>query len=148
MYTLAYFLSRAPSGLYRLVGDRPPRNMRTLCRLSGVELLHVSAAQAHDKRRFLGAAARAMHLPAWFGMNWDAFADCLTDFAWKPGSTHVLLLSDVDGFAKRSPADFANALAVLADAASFWAQRGVRFLILIQSRKLPKTLRLSTVCAR
>jgi len=39
-------------------------------------------------------------------------------------------------------------LAVLEDAAAIWTQRGVRFLILIESTKLPQSLRLSTIRAR
>jgi hypothetical protein len=148
MYIIACFLSHAPAGLYRLVADHGLGSVRTLCRLKHVELLHVSGEQAHDKRRFLAASARALRLPRWFGMNWDALADCLTEFDWRPGSTHVLLLSGLDGFAKHSPPDFAMALAILEDAASFWTQRGVRFLVLLESRRLPRSLRLSTVRVR
>jgi len=148
MYTFAYFLAHATPGLYRLVAARAPGNVRTLCRLKHIELLHISGEAVRDKRRFLAVAARTLRFPPWFGMNWDALADCLTEFGWQPGSTHVLLLSGMDGFARRSPRDFATVLAVLEDAAAFWTQRGVRFLILIESTNLPQSLRLSTIRAR
>src|SRR5829696_3592341 len=102
MHNFAFFLAHAPSGLYRLIAAATPGNVRTLCRLKNSELLHISAEQVRDRRRFLIVAARTLRLPPWFGMNWDALADCLTDFPWQPGSTHVLLLSSMDGFAQRS----------------------------------------------
>jgi len=148
MYTFAGLLSHAPSGLYRFGGEHTPGYAEALCRLKHVELLHVSGAQARGKQRLLVAVARAMHLPVWFGMNWDALADCLTEFAWQPGSTHVLLLSSLDEFARHSPPDFAMLLAILEDAASFWTQHGVRFLVLIESENPPRSLRLPIICAR
>jgi hypothetical protein len=148
MSTFAWFLSNAPSGLYGFVDDRIPADAKMLCRLKRVELLRVTARRARDKQRFLAVVARALRLPRWFGMNWDALADCLTQFAWQPGSTHLLLLSSLGGFAKQSPPDFAMALAVLEDAASFWEQRGVRFLILIESPSLTHSLRLPRVATR
>jgi RNAse (barnase) inhibitor barstar len=36
---------------------------------------------ANDKQSFLTAAARCLEFPDYFGHNWDAFADCLGDFA-------------------------------------------------------------------
>jgi hypothetical protein len=29
--------------------------------------------------------------PAWFGHNWDALADCLTDLSWLPAAGYVLI---------------------------------------------------------
>ena len=145
MYSLARFLASAPAGLYRWIGAAACAEITGLCRLKHIELFHVRGEHLRDKRRFLAAVARAMHLPRWFGLNWDALADCLTDFDWQPGSVHVLLCSKLDAFAQRSPVDFGTALAVLEDAAHFWAERDVHFLVLVECDRLPRFVHLLAV---
>ena len=148
MYTFPALLSRAPSGLYRLAEGHTSSAVRALCRLKRVELRVVSAEQARSKERFLAAVAHALSLPRWFGMNWDALTDCLTDFAWEPDNTHVLLLSHIGAFARSSPVEFGMALAVLEDATAFWAQQGVRFLVLLESKHLPRSVHLPSAGGR
>ena len=68
------------------------------------------------------AMARALDFPDWFGANWDALEDCLSDLAWRKGEGRVLLL-------RSYPAG--DALGVLTDvlraAAEYWAGRGKPF---------------------
>ncbi len=130
MYTLPEFLSRAPGGLYRLSPSGVHLEPKALSRIKRVQLMHLRKP-IFDKKGFLHELARSMHLPRWFGMNWDAAYDCLTDFEWEPGSAHLLLLSGIGHFARRSPRDFETALSVLADASSFWAQHDIRLLVLL-----------------
>ena len=146
MYTFERLLTGAPPGLYRLLKHGASTRISKLCRLKDAELFRISGERVRTKRRFLAVIARAMRLPRWFGMNWDALADSLTDFAWETGTTHVLLLSALDGFASQAPLDFGTALGVLDDAVSFWAERDVRFLVLIETQRLPQAA-LPTVIA-
>jgi RNAse (barnase) inhibitor barstar len=39
--------------------------------------------------------AAALQFPSYFGDNWDAFEECLTDREWLPGRLHVVLLTEV-----------------------------------------------------
>jgi hypothetical protein len=131
MYSFAQLLSNAPSGLYQLTGDWRSRSIDRLCRLKGVRPLRIDGSGVHNKGRFLAVAARAMGFPDWFGANWDAFADCLTDLAWAPAGAYVVLLGDMQRFATHSPRDFHTALTVLEEAAQFWSERGVPFHVLV-----------------
>ncbi|MFR9792276.1 barstar family protein [Streptomyces sp. MB22_4] len=47
-----------------------------------------------DKAGLMDAVARALGLPGWFGRNWDALLDSLTDLSvWPPAARgHGLLL--------------------------------------------------------
>src|SRR3546814_14087150 len=43
----------------------------------------------------LARFARALHFPDWFGGNWDALQDSLSDLSWLPAEGYLLLLEDV-----------------------------------------------------
>lgn len=43
---------------------------------------------------FFDAVARALHLPDYFGHNWDALDEVLDDLSWLPGDEHLLVLRD------------------------------------------------------
>jgi hypothetical protein len=66
--------------------------------------------------------ARALDFPDWFGRNWDAMEDCLTDLSWREADGHVLLL---EGEPEAMLAD------VLAAAAEFWAGQGKPFFAVV-----------------
>src|SRR5262245_61564665 len=38
--------------------------------------------------------AAALQFPGYFGENWDAFMECLTDLEWLPGDAYVLFITN------------------------------------------------------
>ena len=48
----------------------------------GLAVWRVDIGHVHDKKGFTALVAKAMNFPEWFGGNWDAFEDCLTDLSW------------------------------------------------------------------
>jgi hypothetical protein len=148
MYSFAQLLSNAPSGLYQLTGDWRSRCIDHLCRLKGVRLFRMDGSSVHNKRRFLLVAARTTGFPDWFGGNWDAFADCMRDLAWAPAGAYVVILGDMQRFARHAPRDFHTALRVLEDAAQFWSERGVPFHVLVAAGAGPAGSVLPVVRAR
>ncbi len=69
----------------------------------------------------IGAVARALRFPDWFGGNWDALEDCLGDLE---GESHVLLFVH----AERLAADERGILLdVLRSSAEYWASRDKPF---------------------
>ena len=62
------------------------------------DLKEVLAARAHDlavvklgdgKDAILAALSRSLGFPDWFGGNWDALEDCLTDLSWRPAGPRI-----------------------------------------------------------
>lgn len=92
----------------------------------------VDLGAVETKERFLAALAEALSFPAWFGQNWDALEDCLTDMSWSNAEGYVLILRHADGLHGRSEGDFLTALRVLADVSTAWAQEGVSFWTFIE----------------
>src|SRR6185369_3767641 len=84
----------------------------------------VSLAGVRDKSELLARIASALRFPDWFGANWDALEDCLTDLSWLKADGHVLLIEDVSGL----PADDFGVLRdVLSSSAQYWTDRGNPF---------------------
>jgi hypothetical protein len=81
----------------------------------------VRLTTARDKNAFLAGVAGALHFPAHFGRNWDAFYDCLLDI--DPGEGGMLIvLRDASAFARAEPDEFAAAVDTLTDAADYWRE--------------------------
>ncbi|HET6432504.1 barstar family protein [Dyella sp.] len=71
------------------------------------------------KHALLRRLAFALKLPADFGDNWDALADCLRDPSWQPAWGHVLLFTGADALRAAAPQEAAVLSGVLDDAATF-----------------------------
>jgi len=131
MLTFAQLLSMAPSGLYQLNGNWRSRALDKLCHLKGVRLFRIDGGDVHDKRRFLVRGAQAMGFPDGFGVNWDAFADRVTDLGWAPAGAYVVILGEMQDFAAQAPQAFRTALSILEEGARFWSERAVPFHVLV-----------------
>ncbi|WP_318204587.1 barstar family protein [Streptomyces sp. SCL15-4] len=74
-----------------------------------------------DKDGLMDRAARALALPGWFGRNWDALADSLSDHTvWPDGAVERGLLIVVHGwrpYAGARPEEWRVAEEVFAEAA-------------------------------
>lgn len=96
--------------------------------------LELDSREARNKEQFLAACARDLRFPRWFGANWDALADCLQDLSWWPASDCVVLWRGAGHFAASAPDEFATALEIFRDAATYWKQRGHVFVALLDEQ--------------
>ena len=91
--------------------------------------VHIDLSACASKRDLLDRFAAALSFPSWFGHNWDAMHDCLTDLSWLPASAYRVVLSHPGLLRQHEPETLASALQVLADAAAFWATEGIAFTV-------------------
>jgi hypothetical protein len=132
--TVAQVLGSGASGVFRVADPLRVARLGALAHLHGLRAFDADCAPAVDKRGLLRAIARALRFPAYFGYNWDALEDCLTDLDWLDARGTVLILSRADRLAGRAPRDMAIALDILEDAAAYWAAEGRPFVTLVQAR--------------
>lgn len=85
---------------------------------------------AESMLRQLGSA---LHFPIWYGANFDALYDCLTDPDWQPARGHVLLLQGMSALRGADPDVFATLIEVLQAAAETRQEMGAPFWILIDA---------------
>lgn len=81
----------------------------------GWHLVALDTTMRWDKRGFLAACRRAFDFPDWFGMNWDALADALSDVAVPTGAGLLVPWVGWGPMARMFPADFAVATDILAE---------------------------------
>ena len=112
------------SGVYRA---RREDELADAVRGSTLDLATISLSGIRDKPELLKRIAATLAFPQWFGENWDALEDCLTDFSWRPAQGHVLLFENFQTLAKD---DLGVLIDVLASAAQFWATQGTPFFAL------------------
>ena len=84
--------------------------------------LNVTRIVLPDGKNPLQSIAGALAFPDWFGQNWDALEDCLSDLSWREAQGYVLL------FEHAAAGDELGILTdVLAASAEFWKGRGKPF---------------------
>jgi RNAse (barnase) inhibitor barstar len=110
------------------VGPLTEAEIAAICALAetrGWSAFRVDLEGCTGKRELLERMARALSFPDWFGFNWDALRDCLTDLSWQPMEGYVIVLENADTLYANAPEELAIALELLGDAATDWAERGV-----------------------
>jgi hypothetical protein len=120
------------SGLYRL----PPGRRPAIERSAGqhhLRLLVADLSSCRSTAAVLSQLGHALDFPDWYGANFDALFDCLTDPDWQPAAGHVLLIGGGDTFRLSDPEDFAMLLEVLRSAADSRRETGQPFWILIDT---------------
>ena len=117
------------SGVYRAPGSVGV--LRANAEKAGCAWLEIAVADVADKAQFFAACKKGLKLPAHFGSNWDALADCLRDHDALKAHGGVVHLIGAAQFAKAAPSDHQTALDVFNHAAEFWKGRDKPFVVLV-----------------
>lgn len=72
---------------------------------AGIDAVLVDRAPVFDKQTLLHALYQSCQLPAYFGFNWDALSDALTDDELHEGRSLVLVFQDFALLKVRNPKD-------------------------------------------
>lgn len=76
--------------------------------------------------------ASALRFPDWFGANWDALSDCLTDLSWLDESGYLITLHGYSDAFSGGNNDSETLQSVLEDVCAYWQDEGVPFGVLIE----------------
>jgi RNAse (barnase) inhibitor barstar len=91
----------------------------------GTKVFYLDGKKINSKETFLSKAAEAMQFPAYFGANWDAFDECITDLTWCPAQRYVILYEHGDIFAQAEPTQYQIALDILNSAKEYWEANNI-----------------------
>jgi len=127
-------LSKGTTGVYLLEGNAPLNAVRDFAQNNEMEFFHLDGKTARTKKEFLQLAARDLKFPEYFGNNWDAFEDCLTDPDWHNRPGLLIFWDNFDAISDHSPDAFRTALQIFQDSAKFWADMKRGFLVLLHGK--------------
>ncbi len=92
----------------------------------------VDRAPVFNKVTLLHAIYQSCEFPAWFGFNWDALRDSLSDLSWCPANGYALLFRNLGLLQVRAPDDYATFIDVAQEACEIWAEAsGVPFRLVV-----------------
>lgn len=124
----ALLAGHRPPGLYRWHSGFDVEDVRHAVEHAGWRFAYVDGLRAQTKAEFLAEVGRALDFPDWYGQNFDALADCLTDVDGGDGT--VLLWDGWGALARDDPQAFSVALSVLGTRVN--ADRGGPFAVLLR----------------
>jgi hypothetical protein len=82
----------------------------------------IRGQKARTKPALFDEFAATLQFPLYFGENWDAFDECLTDLAWLPGDAYVLVVGQsIHLLDKEPPGEFERLLKILEKAGEEWS---------------------------
>jgi RNAse (barnase) inhibitor barstar len=122
------------SGVYLLEESPSVEHLKKLASERGLAFFHLEGRDIRDKDKFLKQVALALRFPEYFGNNWDAFADCLTDMSWHETDGFVILYDHFCPLAEHSPRDFEMALDIFKESAEFWHNQGKALFVLLYGK--------------
>jgi RNAse (barnase) inhibitor barstar len=92
--------------------------------------LNLDFTSVGNKSELMDVFARS-GLPDYFGRNWDALSDVLTDLAWHDAPAYVVRLANAAAAARALGSDWATLIEVLRHAADYWKAEAKPFVVFV-----------------
>ena len=135
-------------GMYLIDADARQRITAGDVFPAGYVVAVLDGEAAGSRAGFFTEIARELAFPDYFGKNWDAVYDCLTDLNWLPAEGYVLIFDGFGTLARTAPDQWQIGRKVLAEACQFWQPlRTPMFVLLVGPDELaPGVPRLPETC--
>jgi len=106
---------------------------------AGFNVYRIDLGLAHTTEAAHNILSRALHFPDWYGSNWDALLDCLTDMSWNEADGYLVILQRTDVLQASEPESLEKLLDLFEEVIKRWkAQRTAFWVLLIGHHpKLP-----------
>ncbi len=125
------FGSYLNSGIYNAGMVRKNSIIKKIVAINGLNYSVIDTKKVADKASFLKAIARSLDFPAYFGMNWDALSECLTDLSWKPASGYVIVFTNFRVVRENLGSDIKILEKIFDSSSQFWKKQGIGFYIIL-----------------
>jgi hypothetical protein len=127
------FKSYSGSGVYK-AGDADLDEIERQAISRGLAFFKVDLSGTAGKEGFLRVVAQALEFPSYFGMNWDAFEECINDMEWHPADGYVIVLQALEAFSRNAPGDFKLANSIFKTAAKDWKTKRKPFYVIMDEK--------------
>lgn len=130
----------APS-IYHMDMSLRPGSIRQELSTAGWHSAYLDGSRIYDKQSLLTEAAKALSFPDYFGMNWDAFEECITEPGFIEGDSFVLLYDHAAILYAQHPAEWKVFYDIMAQAVKYWSAQSVSFYLIVRNAgNVPQTL--------
>lgn len=92
------------------------------------DILRVRGNKCADDSCFFDELSAALQFPFYFGENWDATWECITDLNWLRGSSFLIIFDSAEHLLSKSDRGFRILLEVLSDAHDRWHRETADFV--------------------
>lgn len=120
------------SGVFRAA--EAPADLESSAQAVGLRMFAIDASAVRTKSQMLGLLGRSLAFPPWYGRNWDALEDCLTDLDWLPDAGLVVRFEGFEHYAEADPDGFAILLDIFKTSAEYWRGEGKGFWVFFTGR--------------
>jgi hypothetical protein len=96
-----------------------------------LDFSRISLKGVTTKEQFLKKLARELDFPSYFGMNWDALSDLLTDLSWRPAGGYVVFISGFQSLPENMSAEIPLIKDIFASSAGYWKLKKVPFFVIL-----------------
>lgn len=124
---------KSQPNIYQFPLDISSEELSQLCQDHNCQLFYFDGSTINNKADFLKTASTVMNLPEYFGYNWDAWEDCLTDLSWFEASSYLIVYDQWQNFAENYPDDWQILNDIFSEAIAYWLKRNKRFSVLLVS---------------
>jgi RNAse (barnase) inhibitor barstar len=125
------FRSHSSSGVYVIEPDAGLSEIEKAARSCGLLFFTIDLTGIDAKDAFMLQVSKTFNFPSYFGMNWDAFEECITDLSWYPAKGYVVVFNKLAEFTQNARQDMITAREIFEAAASSWRKKRIGFYILL-----------------
>jgi hypothetical protein len=113
-------------GCVHFFGESQLKKFATVS-LVDVAVFSADVSTIRDDKMVLRLLASVLNFPEYFGVNWDALDECLSDMEWAPARGYRLILSGSEEFWTSRPTTAGRLVSAWLIAAERWAKINVPF---------------------
>jgi RNAse (barnase) inhibitor barstar len=121
-------------GVFQLTSHATHEEIEKAAKAAKFAYFHLEGKKIEKKEQFLNHASVAMHFPEYFGDNWDAFEDCLTDLSWEDDNGYVILYDHYDGLASHAHGQFDTLIEIFQSAVEYWEEQDKCMIVLLRGK--------------
>lgn len=129
---LAIFNQELPPNIYWLTEMVTPEDIFSLSQQYSFKNYYLEGEKIHEKSEFLNYCSLKMEFPDYFGNNWDAFEDCLTDQLLSENVPILLFYSTPEVFSQNDPQEWDKLLDILGSVIDFLQERNIKLYVILQ----------------
>lgn len=108
--------------------------MQRAAEAAGLVFHLVQLDDTEDHEDALTRIGTALKFPEWYGVNFDALYDCLTDLSWQDTGATVIVLTGCDALKATAPEPWETLMNVFGSAAEYWQNEETPFWVFIDMR--------------